>query len=87
MDENKPREPTDAELRAIKETYMEDTGLDEEEAEHISYAFIAVFDHYITDCPGYAGKLASVVFGGAPEFVETYIWRDGKCTRLRPEVG
>ena len=41
-------------------------------------AAIAVFDNYITDCPGYAGKVMSVVWSGSPTFFDVFTWSDGK---------
>jgi len=40
----------------------------------VESAAIAVFDHYITNSPGYSGKLMVVVYDGAPEMSETYTW-------------
>jgi hypothetical protein len=40
----------------------------------VEQSAIAVFDHYITDCPGYAGKVMSVVWSGSPDFYEVFIW-------------
>lgn len=41
-------------------------------------SWIAVFDHYCTDCPGYAGKIMSVVWGGAPSYFDVFYWKNGK---------
>ena len=74
---------------------MEDTGTDAEESRCVEAAYIAVFDNYMTsgpqvyrphpDGPCYCGKLAAVVYGGAPEFCESFIWDKGKCKRLIDE--
>jgi len=40
----------------------------------VESAAIAVFDNYITSSPGYSGKLMIVVYEGAPEMTETYMW-------------
>jgi hypothetical protein len=40
----------------------------------IENAWLAVWDHYITDGPGYAGKVLAVVWAGAPSFVQSYTW-------------
>jgi hypothetical protein len=40
----------------------------------VENAAIAVFEHYFTSSPGYAGKLMIVVYDGAPEMTETYTW-------------
>src|SRR3972149_8391716 len=44
---------------------------------HVEGAAIAVFDNYITDSPGYAGKLMMVVWPGSPDFYEVFIWDRG----------
>lgn len=36
--------------------------------------YVAVFDDYATDCPGYAGKLMSVVWGGSPTMYDVFTW-------------
>ena len=40
----------------------------------VEQAAIAVFDDYITDSPGYAGKVMVVVWSGDPAYTDTYIW-------------
>ena len=40
----------------------------------IHNAAIAVFDHYSTDGPGYVGKVLVIVWPGAPEQHELFIW-------------
>jgi len=39
-------------------------------------AWIAVFDDYITDCPGYAGRVMSVLWGAAPDTCSVFTWDD-----------
>lgn len=46
-----------------------------DELNYLEDTCIAVFNDYITDCPGYSGKVMLVVWGGGPEFYEAYIWR------------
>jgi hypothetical protein len=41
---------------------------------------IVVFDNYITDSPGYAGKVIVVLWHADPSQVESYIYRDDKLT-------
>lgn len=50
--------------------------------ESIDNQSIAVFNDYITDGPGYAGKLMVVVWGGAPEFTETFVWTKNKIDQV-----
>lgn len=40
--------------------------------------YVAVFPNYMTDCPGYAGKVLVVVWGGGPGFVQSFVWLEGK---------
>ena len=40
----------------------------------IEDAAIAVFDNYISDGPGYAGKVMLVVWPGGPDLREAFIW-------------
>jgi hypothetical protein len=59
-----------------------------EEAElWVEATCVAVFDDYITDGPGYAGKLMMVVWTGGPDLYEVFIWRDGKLTPVNQEPG
>jgi hypothetical protein len=76
-----PRKPNEAEIIDLLDFIVpnkyanptpEDYG---EESDAIdSSAYIAVFDDYITDGPGYAGKVMVVIWSGSPSFTETYIW-------------
>lgn len=43
--------------------------------------YVAVFEHYISGGPGYAGKVMTVVWDGAPSFFDVFIWEDGKMVR------
>jgi|SRR5947207_8156918 len=76
-----PRIPTEAEKEELLEEVItqkysnppSDEGR-QDDADAIENASIAVFDNYITDSPGYAGKLMVVVWSGDPSFTETYTW-------------
>lgn len=48
-------------------------------------ACVAVFDHYATDCPGYAGKILLVVWGGMPSQVDSFVWLDGKMKKSQED--
>lgn len=48
---------------------------------------VAVFDNYITDGPGYAGKVISIVWSGCPSIVSTLTFRDGAIDELTGEIG
>ena len=68
------RSPTADEIQELKDLLCP-TGVDELT---IDCAYIAVFENYVTDSPGFAGKLMSVVWGGSPSTYDVYIWDDGK---------
>jgi hypothetical protein len=73
-----PRLPTEQELRELT-TWYSDLGPEYDEAARtVQCACIAVFDRYITDGPGYAGKLMSVVWGGSPESISVFTWDNGE---------
>ena len=45
-------------------------------------AYIAVFDDYQTGCPGYCGKLMSVVWDGSPSTYDVFIWPNGNLQQV-----
>jgi hypothetical protein len=45
-------------------------------------AYIAVYDEYCTGCPGYFGKLMSVVWDGSPSTYDVFIWSDDKMEQV-----
>jgi hypothetical protein len=77
-----PRMPHAPELAQIAAALGEYSGMSPGEAQDaLAGARVAVFDHYITDCPGYSGRVALVLYSGGPELVECYLWRGEKCAR------
>ena len=76
-----PRKPTEEEKEqlvqyVILSQYRNPS--DEEEQQERGFvegAAIAVFDHYMTDSPGYAGKVMVVVWPGSPGQTQTFIWQ------------
>jgi hypothetical protein len=76
-----PRPPTSKEITQLKKLLCPG-GVD---PLSINCAYIAVFDHYITDSPGYAGKLMSVVWDGSPSIYDVYVWVDGKIRYVEKE--
>lgn len=88
---NEPRKPNQAEIDQLAQVLLESYGnsLSFEEAqsswEMAASASVAVFDHYITDSPGYAGKLMMVVWPGGPDMCDVYIWRDGKMVLVEKD--
>jgi hypothetical protein len=76
-----PRKPTKEEKQELLEfvvahKYVTKPTNEErqDDADMIENASIAMFDDYITDSPGYAGKVMVVVWSGDPSFTETYTW-------------
>jgi hypothetical protein len=82
-----PRKPTTEELQQLiafdRERFA--YGNDEEAAEVVDAAFIAVFDDYVTGGPGWAGKLMMVVYDGSPSQYEVFIWDDTQLRRVDQE--
>jgi len=39
------------------------------------------YNHYLTDCPGYAGKVMSVVWSGSPSRFDLFTWDQGTMVR------
>lgn len=58
--------------RVYKDPKQEDW---EQERENVKNIWACVFEDYITDGPGYAGRVMVVVWGGSPSFTETFIWQ------------
>jgi hypothetical protein len=86
-----PRRPTATEkaqlIRYCCARHYDQATAEEREAEHdcVERAAIAVFDHYITDGPGYAGKILLVVWSGSPGFHEVYTWQNDVLTICEQE--
>lgn len=94
MKRPKARPPTKAEVTLLFEFLLEDQyyeGLDacQEDrdtlAGHISGAGIAVIDSYITDGPGYAGRVMFVVWPAGPETHEVFTFTQTGIERRRQD--
>lgn len=77
----------------VNAKYVDPTPADwGEEALYLENIWSVVFEDYITDGPGYAGKVMVVVWGGSPSFTETFIWQGEnihaprKLTKVEIEV-
>ncbi len=86
MTQKIPRQPTEAEKKALIDFLLRENTADENMDTikgYVDDAYIAVFDHYVTGSPGYTGKVMVVVYDGATTQTETYSWNslDGKITR------
>ena len=75
------RKPDEQELEELR-GYLLSLGQDEESIDMIIINhWFAVFEGYISDCPGYRGKLLFAIYG-CPEFHEVFGWIDGKLTKI-----
>jgi hypothetical protein len=78
---NLVRPPTSGELAQLWDFYVEQGQVEMyqlEKATWVELFWIAVFDDYITGCPGYAGKVMYVVWDGAPYACDVFGWQQGK---------
>ena len=78
--EYKPRQATDEELLELEE-YLEDEMNGDDALGLVERSCISVFDHYISEGPGYMGKVMMVVYRGECYF-DVYAWYDGVFTRV-----
>ena len=74
-----PRIPTRKEIRELKRLNMVECG----DTTAVDNAYIAVFDRYCTGCPGYCGKVMSVIWDGSPSTFDVYTWRDGELHHVK----
>lgn len=82
------RAPTAVELEELAAIVAEGMGDEIEYArDALSGSHIGVIDNYITDGPGWFGKLAVVVWSGSPELVDTYGWNEGGGMQLFTHQG
>lgn len=70
------RAPTEAEMIELR-GYLAET------AEHLDGAAVGVADRYITDGPGYHGKVMTVVWPAGPETISSFIWHNGKLEQCQ----
>jgi len=78
-----PRSPNDEELKQLA-GWLQSLGAYDEEFATItaSTAYVAVFDHYQTGCPGYCGKLLAVVWDGSPSTYDVFVWSNGNIEHV-----
>ena len=80
------RLPNTEELGQLENELVNRLGMDRLEAmDVVNGAYIAVWDNYITDCPGYAGKVVAVIYGGGVSMHEMYKVKDNKWTLVASE--
>jgi len=83
-----PRQPTHEEKEQLLK-YFKANGqsYENETIDQFDTWYIAVFDDYQTEYPGYDGKVLVILptYDLYPEIVEIYVWDEGKITRVRNE--
>jgi hypothetical protein len=78
---NHPRPPNAAELSELAD-WLQTQGHESDVAQGLAAeAYVAVYDQYQTWCPGYCGKVMTVVWDGAPSFFDVFTWEDGQMVR------
>jgi len=81
----KVRKPTRKELEQLKHLLEEQT--DREIAgDLIRNHYYVVLEGYVSDCPGYCGKLLLGVYG-YPEFYQLYGWFNGRLAEIEQDRG
>jgi hypothetical protein len=74
-----PRLPNLAEEAMLAKAVADAGGMGgyslEEARELVCNSWVAVFDDYMPDGPGYCGKVAVVVWPGGVDLVETFVFR------------
>jgi hypothetical protein len=78
-----PRRPNAGELQQLA-AWLQSLGAYDEATATVTAenAYIAVYDEYCTGCPGYFGKLMSVVWDGSPSTYDVFIWSDDKMEQV-----
>ena len=86
-----PRHPTTEELEEllqwqISQKYSGSVSAEEEKCERdlVESLWIGVFDDYITDGPGYAGRVMFVVWPGSPSMFHVFTWDRGRGLETQP---
>ena len=90
---NMPRRPNADEIEALVKYHLKlqfgDTPTQEEREDmrlRIPECYIAVFDQFVSDSPGYVGKLMLVIWSTGPNMYEAYVWRDGQLDRIAQDL-
>lgn len=78
-----PRPPNAQELEMLAQYHaeMQHSTTEEEFVDCANFAmssYIAVYDHYITGGPGFAGKLMVVLYDGSPGNVQVFSFQGNK---------
>jgi len=90
---NKPRLPNKEEIEELVHYVAESMGGFEannnlEQAQgFVEQAYIAVFDNYVTDCVGYAGKVMGVIWASAPNMYEVFTFsKEGNLEKVNQDL-
>jgi len=75
------RKPTEIEINEVLDFFGHER--DDEMAFLLNYS--VVFDDYMTDCPGYKGKVLMVVYPAYPNMFDCFIWDQGQIKQLEQE--
>jgi hypothetical protein len=75
------RAPTPDEIQEITAGLARSQHMSEGEvSSFLEGAAVGVVDHYITDGPGYTGKLVSIIWPAGPDVHEVLYFHDGQWT-------
>lgn len=88
-DEHQPLKPTEQDLDNLFQFYCDEGILDDtpETKEMLKSAYIAKFPKYITDCPGFAGRIFAIIWSGSPNFYDVVTQTaDGKMNLAEREM-
>jgi hypothetical protein len=74
MSKESPRKPSPYEIKEIARwlAKQENEQLSQDHIDRVEGAYVAVFDDYISDGPGYAGRVMVCIWSGAPELVDVF---------------
>jgi hypothetical protein len=73
-----PRPPTAEERKQLSDWLLTQGFNAQDAVMTVDCAYIAVYDDYVTGCPGYFGKVMSVVWDGSPGQYQAFTWEDGR---------
>ena len=68
-------------MKEVRDYY----GLSYEDMCSDCFEWCIVQDAYISDCPGYTGKILFFVGGAGPGFHDVFVWNEGKIERSTRE--
>lgn len=88
-----PRHPNSEELAELLQWQISNQYTKEPHPEDLQYdrdlietSYIGVFEDYMTDSPGYAGKVMFIVWPGSPSFFNLLIWNEeGTLETVKPD--